>query len=104
MRLGLETGSLLAARIKDPVSEYEGPNNDIEFPALNIRGRVLEFSAANGATGRNPAAHVNVHCTLEKSPQQKAILTWKREHAQGLRLRQYDTFLVPLSDRKAYAR
>lgn len=70
IRRGLETGSLLAAMIKNPVWEYEGRNNDMEFPVLNVRGKVLGFSAASSATGWNPTVYVNIHCTLEKSPQQ----------------------------------
>jgi hypothetical protein len=99
IRLNLRAGNLRVMRIKNPASTYEGYDNVGQHPALNIRGRVTGFSAAKAGTSLNPTVYVNIYCTLEAVPEEnETTLMLRLQHLQLLNLKQYDTFLISLSN------
>lgn len=102
MRLNYKTGNMLVFKIKNPIREYGWYGKDNEHPSLNIRGKVTGFSVAKAPAYYNPTAYVNVHCTLEYLSESEITATTimlRLEHWQHLNFKQYDTFLISLSDR-----
>jgi hypothetical protein len=104
MKLRLRTGELFATRIKNPTWDYEGYNNDGQYPMLKIKGKVIGFSDIDTKTSDwwwNTFAYVNVNCVLnfpEEAVEAVPIIL-REQHKQILELKKDDSFVISISSK-----